>query len=194
MRKAKPKTIGGTILAIIAALVVAWQQYQAQSKPGSGGSSSSGSTAQASPPRAPSSSPRAESTPTSTPVTRPAGKAGTGVEQSVAEGERAVLAGFKAGRSDFWATVEGEVVKVLPDDDDGDRHQKFLVELSGGHTLLIAHNLDIAPRVPVEEGDRVKLRGEYEYKDKGGVMHWTHHDPGGRKPGGWIELGGKRYE
>jgi len=186
MRKAKPKTIGGTILAIIAALVVAWQQYQAQSKPGSGGAGQTGTSAQASPPRT-------ESRPSSVP-SKPAGKVGTGVEQSVAEGERAVLAGFKAGRSDFWATVEGEVVKVLPDDDDGDRHQKFLVELGGGHTLLIAHNIDIAPRVPVEEGDRVKLRGEYEYKDKGGVMHWTHHDPGGRKPGGWIELGGKRYE
>lgn len=88
----------------------------------------------------------------------------------------------------------GEVVKTLPDDDDGSRHQRFLVELPGGHTILIAHNIDLAPRAPVREGDRIEFRGQFEWNDKGGVVHWTHHDPGGRRPGGWLRHSGQTYK
>ncbi|MEZ5478885.1 MAG: DUF3465 domain-containing protein [Thiolinea sp.] len=59
---------------------------------------------------------------------------------------------------------------------------------------MVAHNIDLAPRVPVEPGGRVNLRGEYAWNNRGGVIHWTHHDPKGRRDGGWIEWQGKRYE
>ncbi|MEZ5537979.1 MAG: DUF3465 domain-containing protein [Thiolinea sp.] len=94
----------------------------------------------------------------------------------------------------FWTTVQGEVVKNLKDDTKGSRHQKFLIRISPDITLLVAHNIDLAPRVPVSEGDRVTLHGEYAWNNRGGVMHWTHHDPKGRREGGWIEANGKRYE
>ena len=94
----------------------------------------------------------------------------------------------------FWTTVSGTVVKNLKDDNEGDRHQKFLVEISNDITLLVAHNIDIAPRAAVSPGDRVTIHGEYVWNNRGGVMHWTHHDPKGRKDGGWIDVGGKRYE
>ncbi|HED53576.1 MAG TPA: DUF3465 domain-containing protein [Phycisphaerales bacterium] len=86
------------------------------------------------------------------------------------------------------------VVKVLPDDDEGDRHQRFLLKLNSGGTILVAHNLDLAPRVPVHEGDTPTIFGQYEYNDRGGVLHWTHHAPRNNRQGGWIELDGKRYE
>ncbi len=90
---------------------------------------------------------------------------------------------------------EGVVVKVLPDDNHGSRHQKFLLELSSGQTILIAHNIDLAPRIsPITEGDVVAFNGEYEWNEKGGVVHWTHRDPNGRHEAGWLKVGGRIYQ
>lgn len=99
-----------------------------------------------------------------------------------------------AQASGVMVESEGVVVAVLPDDRRGSRHQRFLLEVAGGGTVLVSHNIDLAPRVKgLARGDRVRFRGEYEWNDKGGVVHWTHHDPGGRRPGGWVELEGRRY-
>ncbi|MCA9271649.1 MAG: DUF3465 domain-containing protein [Phycisphaerales bacterium] len=91
-------------------------------------------------------------------------------------------------------TVEAEIVKVLPDDNDGSRHQRLLLALETGGTVLVSHNIDLAPRVPAEEGDVITVHGQYEWNDRGGVIHWTHHDPKEWREGGWIELEGERYE
>ncbi|MFG0259752.1 MAG: DUF3465 domain-containing protein [Phycisphaerales bacterium JB041] len=101
---------------------------------------------------------------------------------------------FAEQRSGVMVTVRGEVVHVLPDDNEGSRHQRFLVELTTDRTLLVAHNIDLAERVPLREGDSILIRGQYEWTEKGGTLHWTHHDPGNRREGGWIEHGGARYE
>lgn len=93
----------------------------------------------------------------------------------------------------FWTTIQGEVVKLLTDDREGSPHQRFLLEISPDITLLVAHNIELAPRVPVQAGQPVTVSGEYVWNNRGGVMHWTHHDPKGRR-GGWIEYGGKRYQ
>ena len=87
------------------------------------------------------------------------------------------------------------VSRILSDDNEGSRHQRFVVRLSSGRTLLIAHNIDLAPRVSsLRVGDTVSFYGEYEWNDRGGVIHWTHHDPRGSHVGGWIEHKGRRYE
>jgi hypothetical protein len=89
----------------------------------------------------------------------------------------------------------GTVSRVLPDDNDGSSHQRFILQLSSGRTLLIAHNIDLAPRVSsLKEGDTVSFYGEYEPNDKGGVIHWTHSDPQGRHTPGWLEHNGRRYQ
>ena len=88
----------------------------------------------------------------------------------------------------------GTVVRVLADDERGSRHQRFIVRLDSGQTLLVAHNIDLAPRVPdLAEGDVVAFRGEYEWSPQGGTVHWTHDDPSGDHPGGWLRSGGTTY-
>lgn len=90
---------------------------------------------------------------------------------------------------------EGVVVRILPDDKDGSRHQRFVLRLASGQTILVAHNIDLAPRVAgLETGDRVRFNGVYEWNEKGGVVHWTHHDPDGSHEAGWIEHAGKTFQ
>ena len=70
-----------------------------------------------------------------------------------------------------------------------------IVRLASGQRILIAHNIDLAPRVsPLREGDTVSFRGEYAWNPKGGVVHWTHHDPGGRHAAGWIRHEGQVFQ
>jgi hypothetical protein len=108
----------------------------------------------------------------------------------------AVLAeAFRDRQGDLQIEGAGTVVHVLPDDNKGSRHQRFLMDIDSGQTLLVAHNIDLAPRIEnLRKGDSVRFYGEYEWNDKGGVIHWTHHDPRGRHPDGWLEHNGRRYE
>ncbi|MBW2241456.1 MAG: DUF3465 domain-containing protein [Deltaproteobacteria bacterium] len=102
---------------------------------------------------------------------------------------------FRAGRSDVLVIGEGRVEKVLRDDDKGSRHQRFLLALDSGQTVLIAHNIDLAPRIPeLRRGDLVEFKGEYEWNERGGVVHWTHHDPAGQHADGWLRHDGSRYD
>ena len=90
---------------------------------------------------------------------------------------------------------QGTVVKVLRDDNEGSRHQRFIIRVDDGNTLLIAHNIDLAPRVsPLSEGDTVSFSGEYAWNSKGGVVHWTHHDPKGLHAAGWIRHDGQVFQ
>lgn len=104
-----------------------------------------------------------------------------------------VEAAFEQQRSGVWVDVSGKVTRLLPDDNNGSRHQRFILELESGHTLMIAHNIDLVVRVPLVLGDMVELRGRYEWNHKGGVVHWTHHDPAGEMEGGWIDHKSQRY-
>lgn len=110
-----------------------------------------------------------------------------------ANGEARVLRAAAQGESGFVTDIEARVTRLLADDEDGDRHQKFILELKGGHTLLVAHNIDLATRVPIKVGDVVQIRGEYEYNDRGGVLHWTHRANGRKHADGWIEHKSVRY-
>lgn len=101
---------------------------------------------------------------------------------------------YENRQSDIQVGGEGIVVKLLPDDNQGSRHQRIILRLPSGQTLLIAHNIDLAPRIEaIAPGDTLAFYGEYEWNAKGGVIHWTHHDPAGRHPDGWLEHQGVRY-
>jgi hypothetical protein len=102
---------------------------------------------------------------------------------------------FSAQQSGALVTGEGRVSRILGDDSLGDHHQRFIVQLPSGQTVLIAHNIDIAPRVEgLNVGDAVSFHGEYEWNDKGGIVHWTHHDPQGSHEPGWLKHAGRTYQ
>jgi len=99
--------------------------------------------------------------------------------------------GFGKRDDGTWIEATGRVVRLLADDCGGndrvgERHQRIIVDVAGGQTLLVAHNTDVAERVPVGIGDRLTLRGFYEWNEFGGLVHWTHHDPMGVEEGGYL--------
>ncbi|MCK6445439.1 MAG: DUF3465 domain-containing protein [Planctomycetes bacterium] len=105
-----------------------------------------------------------------------------------------LYAAIREQRSNQWVEGSALVVKLLPDDDEGSRHQKFLAELDDGSTLLFSHNIDLAPRASVDKGDVLTFRGRYEWNEKGGVVHWTHHDPDDPTRGGWLKVDGDVFQ
>ena len=105
----------------------------------------------------------------------------------------AVDAAYQSHRSGVEVEASGVVVRRLKDDTEGARHERFILRVDAV-TVLVAHNIDLAPSVPVSPGDTLELQGEYEWNQLGGVIHWTHRDPEGRHPTGWIRLRGTLYQ
>ncbi|WP_199302688.1 DUF3465 domain-containing protein [Oscillatoria sp. FACHB-1406] len=115
--------------------------------------------------------------------------------RAVKGNEQVLQDAFQNRRTNIQVESQGVVTKILSDDSDGSRHQRFIVRLSSGQTLLMAHNIDIAPRIEgLKVGDRVAFFGEYEWNTQGGVIHWTHRDPVGRHVAGWIRHNGRTYQ
>ncbi len=115
--------------------------------------------------------------------------------KSSANSSNSLQIAFKNRRSDFQIQDGGTVIKNLPDDLKGSKHQKFILKNNTGETVLIAHNIDLAPKIKdLQEGDRVDFFGEYEWNPRGGVVHWTHDDPKGRHVSGWLKHKGKKYQ
>lgn len=118
-----------------------------------------------------------------------------GEEPPPADDTARVGQAFAEQRSDLQVRLLGTVDRVLTDDEHGSRHQRFILRLSNDQTVLVAHNIDLAPRVPaIQRGEPVEVYGEYEYNPLGGVVHWTHRDPANRHPHGWIHYRGKTYQ
>ena len=89
----------------------------------------------------------------------------------------------------------GKVIRILPDDKSGAKHQKFILRIDSGQKILIAHNTDLAGRInAISNNDQVEFYGEYEWNKKGGVVHWTHKDPSGKHVSGWLKHNGRTYE
>lgn len=107
----------------------------------------------------------------------------------------AIIEAYGAHRNLPQVQGSGIVVKVLKDDTNGVQHQKFLLKVADNITVLVAHNIDLAPRVTdIQIGDVVAFKGEYVYTPKGGTVHWTHKNPRGNHEGGWLQYKAKKYE
>ncbi|MCI5132488.1 MAG: DUF3465 domain-containing protein [Candidatus Electrothrix sp. EH2] len=102
---------------------------------------------------------------------------------------------FDNQQSNIQVQGEGTVIRLLSDDLVAPCHQKFIIRISPKQTLLIAHNIDIANRVPdLQLNSTIAFYGEYEWNAEGGLIHWTHHDPDGDHLDGWLKYAGKTYQ
>lgn len=174
-RRLRPRSIASIVVVLLLSWLAREFGFAPDRLPGSSGVASAPSAR---------STPSAPSAPSDRPTPSPQWESGS---------ERVAQA-FAARESGVVVTVEGTVDRVLVDDRDGSRHQRLLMRLADGATVLVAHNIDLAERVPVKVGERLRVRGQYEWNERGGVLHWTHRDPRGDHPAGWIEHAGQRFE
>lgn len=117
------------------------------------------------------------------------------VEEATVDDQHKIMQAYQQQLSNIQVQSKGEVKAILADDNDGSRHQKMILKLENGLTVLVAHNIDLAPRVEgLRKGEIVEFYGEYEYSPKGGVIHWTHHDPQAKHVDGWLKYQGKSYQ
>jgi Protein of unknown function (DUF3465) len=109
----------------------------------------------------------------------------------------AVCAAYSAGRSHVEVVADGTVTRVFGVQSGRvSPHEGFLMRLASGCNLIVRveANTDFTGAFPLARGDRLNVKGEYEYYPLGGVIHWTHRDPRGRHEGGYIAVGGHVYE
>jgi len=94
--------------------------------------------------------------------------------------------------SDVGVTAKGKVIKVLEDDHKGAHHQRFVIKVPSGGTVLIAHNVEQAYRANIKIGDEVEAKGNYVWNKYGGLLHNTHHADRSEHDYGYIIFVGKR--
>jgi hypothetical protein len=112
----------------------------------------------------------------------------------IPEGQRQIIAAQESGKGLHYVELsDAKVVRILPDDTKGSRHQKWVVQLANGKELLSIYNMDICDRVPLNVGDSVAMGGEYIWDRGGGLIHWLHKDPRNHRPDGYVDLNGVRY-
>ena len=117
------------------------------------------------------------------------------VRQNGSGDDSQIRRAFENKTSDVQVEGEGVVTRMLADDVSGSRHQRFIVSLASGQTILITHNIDIAPQIDgLQTGDSVRFYGEYVWNEQGGKVHWTHHDPQGSHVAGWLKHNGRTYQ
>jgi hypothetical protein len=89
-------------------------------------------------------------------------------------------------------TIRGPVTKLEPDySGPTGPHEYFLVSVDG-HSVEIAYNLSLAPRVPVTVGDVVQVHGEFNPDPGRPNIDYVHKSTGGHESG-WVILAGHKY-
>ena len=96
--------------------------------------------------------------------------------------------------SGMVAEIQGRITRLIMDQEEPAREQKFVITAINGQSLLVTHDLSKSEEVPVAVGDTVMVRGEYVWTEPGGKLVWTTRDAGFGDRHGWIEHKGKRYD
>ena len=116
------------------------------------------------------------------------------IQDEINSDDQVLLTAFQNKESNLQVNGKGTVTILLENDTSGTRHQKFIIKLASGQTLLVSHNIDLAPMInSLKIGDNIEFYGEYLWNDEGGLIHWTHTDPSGEHIDGWLFHNGLFY-
>ncbi|ALO36603.1 hypothetical protein CMT41_07165 [Colwellia sp. MT41] len=116
------------------------------------------------------------------------------IQNEISSDDQMLLTAFQNKENNLQVNGKGTVTVLLETDTSGTQHQKFIIQLASGQTLLVSHNIDLAPMInSLKIGDAIEFYGEYEWNDEGGLIHWTHNDPSGEHIDGWLFHDGLFY-
>jgi hypothetical protein len=115
--------------------------------------------------------------------------------ENITSDDRILQEAFENKQTNIQVQGKGNVIKLLPDDNSGSRHQRFILKLASGQTLLISHNIDISTKIDtLSKNDSIEFYGEYIWNSQGGLIHWTHHDPNHKHIDGWLKHQNIKYD
>jgi hypothetical protein len=109
----------------------------------------------------------------------------------------ALCSAYADGRSHVEVVADGTVTRTLGVQQGRvSPHEGFLMRLGSACSVIVRVevNTDFTGSIPLQRGQHVLVKGEYEYYPMGGVIHWTHRDLRGRHEGGYIATGGRIYD
>lgn len=101
------------------------------------------------------------------------------------------------GASHVEVTASGTVVRVLGvARGRSDAHEGFLMRVECAQPVIVRveANTSFTGTFALQRGTNASVKGEYETDPRGGVIHWTHRDPRGRHPDGYVRVGGATYQ
>jgi hypothetical protein len=104
---------------------------------------------------------------------------------------------YASGSSGVEVIAQGTVLGILGmHNGPSGEHEGFFLKLNQECDLMlrVETNVDITGPVPIQNGETVTVKGQFEDDAEGGVIHWTHHDPRGRHVSGYVEANGKLYQ
>lgn len=108
-------------------------------------------------------------------------------------GAALIESAFQTRNTGQVVQLRGVVRSLLSDEREAPRRQRLSLELPGGRTLVVLHDLESSTRVPAKVGDELELCGRYEWNNRGGLVNGTHTDPDGAGARGWIRHEGVDY-
>ena len=115
---------------------------------------------------------------------------------SQAPDDAVVCATYSAQRSGVEVVAQGRITRIFGvQPGRTSPHEGFLFRLDSGCALVVRVevNTDFTGTIPLSIGQRVLVKGEYEYYPAGGVIHWAHRDPRGHHENGYVDAGGTLY-
>ncbi|MBV9719028.1 MAG: DUF3465 domain-containing protein [Candidatus Eremiobacteraeota bacterium] len=120
----------------------------------------------------------------------------TGCTATEAANDTALCQAYNSQRSHVEVIADGKVTRIMGVQPGRvSPHEGFLFRLTSGCDIVVRveANTDFTGPIPLSIGQRVLVKGEYEFYPLGGVIHWTHRDPRGRHENGYIAAGGQTY-